>query len=291
MDIKRWIGHFISRVFVPTLTYTLLERLTAHVVVALGGAVAVVTLAFLFPEITTGLKSLDHLIEGMRRQRRRQYLDEMCAFLNAYLDILTQYPPAILPDKLSRCVEAHIDVFAHAFQTLRARRSHSYASRYDMIRALRFQHCDFAGWRLAACEAWWAALLTDLSQIADNPMRRTLQLGLDQADAHLRQYHLDIAQNRFSRALGQALEQHPALQRICACDALRQRVLDILELDIVPGQAQLQVVLQQHAAFESDYDVQELIALLRHDVVADAVRAHLAASPTPSNPAAPLIEQ
>ena len=284
MDIKRWTGHFVSRIFVPALTFTLLEKLTAHMVVALGGAAVVVTLAFLFPDITTGLRSLDHLIEGLRRQRRRQCIDEMCAFFNAYLDILTQYPPAILPEKLSRCVDAQIDVFAHALQTLRPRRSHSYATRYDMLRALRFQPEDFEGWRLAACEAWRTELLEDLSEIAGNPMQRTLQLGLERAEAHLQQYHLDVAQSRFDRALGQALERHPALQHIRACDALRQRVLDLLQLDTVPAQAQLQVALQQHAVFESDHDVQAFIALLRHDVISDAVYAYLAATPS-------LIEQ
>jgi len=118
-----------------------------------------------------------------------------------------------------------------------------------------------------------------LLQIPDNPMQRALQLGLDQAEAHLWRYHLEIAESRFDRAFEQALDQHPVLQHIQACEALRQRVIAILQLDTVPGQAQLQTALQKHPAFESEYEAHELIALLRHDVVADAVRSYLAAPP------------
>jgi len=276
MDIKRLTKNFVSGILVPALTYTLLERLTAHVIVALGGAVAVVTLAFWMPTITTGLRSLDHLIERLRAQRRVRYIEDMCAFLNAYLHILTKYPPAMLPERLAHCVHAHLKVFAHTFRSLQGRRTQSYASSYDMIRVLRFGHQDFEGWHLAACETWWLAFLSELLQIPENPMQRALQLGLDQAKAHLWQYHLEIAESRFDRAFEQALRQHPVLQRIRACEALRQRVIAILQLDTVPGQAQLQTALQRHAAFESEHEFHELIALLRHDVVAEAVRSYLA---------------
>jgi hypothetical protein len=279
MDIKRLATNFVSQILVPALTYTLLEKLTAHVVVALGGTVAMVALALWIPSITTGLRSLDHLIERLRAQRRGRYIDDMCRFLNAYLHILTKYPPAILPENLSRCVHAHLAAFAHAFRSLQGRRTQGYATSYDMIRVLRFRNQDFEGWRLAACEAWWMAFLSDLLQIPDNPMQRALQLGLDRAEAHLWQYHLETAESRFDRAFAQALAQHPVLQYIRACEALRQRVIAILQLDTVPGQAQLQTALQQHPAFESAYDAHELIALLRHDVVADAVRSYLADSP------------
>ncbi len=275
MNIKHLATNFVTRILVPALTYTVLEKLTAHVVVACGGAVAVVTIAFFIPSVTTGLKSLDHLIERLRGQRRRRYVDEMCAFLNAYLHILTKYPPASLPEHLSHCVDAHIDVFAHTFRSLQGRRIQGYATRYDMIRVLRFRHQDFEGWRLAACETWWTELLSHLSQIPDNPMQRALQLGLDQAKTHLWQYHLETAESRFDRAFEQALAQHPVLQHIEACDTLRERVISILGIDTVPGQAHLQTALQQHPAFEAEDDVEELIALLRHDVVADAVRSYL----------------
>ncbi|PON16144.1 hypothetical protein C2W62_20050 [Candidatus Entotheonella serta] len=118
MDIKRLATNFVSHILVPALTYTLLEKLTTHVVVALGGAVVVVTLAFWFPAVTTGLQWLDHLIERLRGQRRRQYVDDMCAFLNAYLQILTKYPPDLLPERLTHCIDAHIDGFVHIFKSL-----------------------------------------------------------------------------------------------------------------------------------------------------------------------------
>jgi hypothetical protein len=203
----------------------------------------------------------------------------MCVFLDAYLHLLTKYPPAILPENLSRCVHAHIEIFAHTFRSLQGRRTQSYATSYDMIRVLRFCQQDFEGWRLAACETWWLAFLSELLDIPDNPMQRALQLGLDRAEAHLWQYHLEIAESRFDHAFAQALAQHPVIQYIRTCEALRQRVIAILQLDTVPGQAQLQTALQQHTAFASEYEVQELIALLRHEVVADAVRSYLAASP------------
>ncbi len=279
MDIKRLTTHFVSRILVPALTYTLLEKLTAHVVVALGGAVAVVTIAFWIPSVTTGLQLLDRLIEQLRGQRRSRYVDDMCAFLNAYLHILTKYPPASLPERLARGIDAQIDVFAHTFESLQGRRTQGYTTRYDMIRVLRFRRCDFEGWRLAACEAWWTVFLSGLLDIPDNPMQRALQLGRDQAEAHLWQYHLETADSRFDRAFEQALAEHPVLQHIQACDALRHRVIAMLQLDTVIGQAQLQTVLQQHLAFESEYDVEELIALLRHDVVADAVRSYLTTPP------------
>lgn len=275
MDIKRLATHFVSGVLVPALTYTLLERLTAHVVVALGGAVTVVTLAFFVPSVTTGLRSLDCLVERLRHQHRRRYVDEMCTFLNAYLHILTAYPPALLPERLSHCVDAHIDIFAHTFRSLQGRRTQDYATRYDMIQVLRFRHQDFEGWRLAACEMWWTEFLSHLSQIPDNPMQRVLQLGRDRAKAHVWQYHLETAEQRFARAFEQALTQHPVLQRIHACEGLRQRVVAMLQMDTVASQAQLQVALQQHLDVASEYHVHELIALLRHDVVANAVRSHL----------------
>jgi hypothetical protein len=275
MDIKRLATHIVSRILVPALTYTLLEKLTTHVVVALGGAVAVVAFAFWIPSVRTGLQTLDHLIERLRRQRRGRYVHEMCAFLNAYLEILTKYPPASLPERLAHCIDAQIDVFAHTFESLQGRRTQGYTTRYDMIRGLRFRYCDFEGWRLGACETWRMAFLSDLLQISDNPMQRALQLGRDRAAAHLWQYHLDTAESRCDRAFEQALAQHPVLQHIQACEALRQRVIAILQLARVPGQAQLQTALQQHLAFASEYDVHELIALLRHDVVADAVRSFL----------------
>lgn len=288
MDSKRLATNFVSRILVPALTYTLLEKLTAHVIIALGGAVAVVALAFWIPAVTTGLQSLDRLIERLRSQRRGRYVGDMCAFLNAYLDILTKYPPALLPEGLSHCLDAHIDVFAHTFQSLQGRRTQGYATRYDMIRVLRFRHPDFEGWRLAACETWWQAFLAELLQIPDNPMQRALQLGCDPAKAHVWQYHLETAERRFERAFAQALTQHPVLQHIQACDTLRQRVIAILQLDTVPGQAQLQAALQQHLAFEFEYDVHEFIALLRHDVVADAVRSYLTTPTSTSAPARSL---
>jgi hypothetical protein len=286
MNIKRLAINFVSGVFVPALTYTLLEKLTSHVVVALGGAVTVVTLAFCFPAMTTGFRALDHLIERLRHQRRYRYVDDMCTFLNTYLGILTKYPPDVLPEKLSRCVHANIEMFVHTFQSLQERRTHSYATRYDMIRVLRFRHQDFDGWRLAACETWWVAFLSELLLVPDNPMQRALQLGLEQAETHLWQYHLEVAESRFDRAFEQGLKQHPVLHHIQACDALRHRVLGMLELDTVVGQAQLQTVLQQHQVLESPYDIHEFIALLRHDVVAEAVASYLATPlPTPSTSA------
>ncbi len=155
MDIKRLATTFVCRILVPALTYTLLEKLTAHVVVALGGAVAVVTLAFWIPSVTTGLQSLDRLIERLRGRRRDRYVDKMCTFLNDYLRILTKYPPTLMPERLSHCMDAHLDVFAHTFESLQHYRTQGYATRYDMVRALRFRYDHFAGWPLAACEAWW----------------------------------------------------------------------------------------------------------------------------------------
>lgn len=284
MDIKRLATNFVSHILVPALTYTLLEKLTAHVVVALGGAVAVVTLAFWLPSATTGLRSLDRLIERLRSQRRGRYINDMCEFLNAYLHILTKYPPASLPERLARCVNAQIDAFAHTFESLQGRRTQGYTTRCDMVRVLRFRPEDFEGWRLAACETWWREFLSELLQIPDNPMLRALQLGRDEAEDHLWEYHLETAEGRFDRAFEQALTQNPVLRHIQACDVLCQRVVAILQLDTVPGQAQLQTALQQYAAVDLEWKVEELIALLRHDVVADAVRSYLTQTAEPCAP-------
>lgn len=154
-----------------------------------------------------------------------------------------------------------------------------------MIRVLRFRHQDFEGWRLAACETWWIEFLAELLRIPDNPMQRALELGRDRAPAHLWQYHIETAESRFDRDFEQALAQHPVLQHIQACDTLRQRVIDILQLDTVPGQAQLQNALQQQTEFEDEYDIHEFIAFLRYDVVVDAVRSCLTTPPPPSTSA------
>ncbi len=260
---------------IPAFTYVILEKLTEHLVIAIGGSITVVTVAYYVPTVTTGLKSLDNLIERLRHQRRHRYLDEMCDFLNAYTHVLTKYPPALLPERLSRCVEAHIDALDHTFQSLQGRRTQTYATPYDMIQTLRFCPQNFRGWRLADCEAWWNELLSHLSHIPDNPMKRALQLGLDQAKTHLWAYHLETAEQRFDRAFEQALAQHPLLQHIRESEALRQYAIMLMQTDTVPGQAHLQNKLQRHVELEFEDDIEQLITLLRHDGVADALLAHL----------------
>ncbi len=282
MEIKRAAINFVFGFLIPSCTYIILEKLTEHIVIAIGGSVTVLTVAYYVPSATTGLKSLDNLIERLRRQRRQRYLDEMCDFLNAYTHILTKYPPALLPKRLSRCVDAHIDVLTHTFQSLQERRTQTYATPYDMIRTLRFRRQDFRGWRLADCEAWWMELLSHLSQIPDNPMKRALQLGLDQAETHLWEYHLETAEQRFDRTFEQALARHPLLQRIRENEALRQHAMTLIQTDTVSGQAHLQIKVQQHLKLEFEDDAEQLIALLRHDVVADTVLSHLTQVPAHS---------
>lgn len=271
MEIKRAAINFVFGFLLPSFTYILLEKLTEHIVIAVGGSVTVLTVAYYVPTATTGLKALDNLIERLRRQRRQRYLDEMCEFLNTYTHILTKYPPALLPKRLSRCVDAHIDVLAHTFQSLQARRTQTYATPYDMIRTLRFRPQDFRGWRLADCEAWWMELLAHLSQLPDNPMKRALQLGLDQAETHLWAYHMETAEQRFDQAFEKRLAQHPLLQHIRDNEALRQHAMTLIQTDTVSGQAHLQIKLQQHVEPEFEDDIEQLVALLRHDVVADAL--------------------
>ncbi len=279
MDIKHVVTNFVFGFLIPAFTWIVLEKLTEHIIFAIGGSVTVLTIAYYVPSATTGLKALDNLIERCRHQRRRRYIDEMCAFLNAYIQLLAKYPPNLLPEQLSCCVDAHLLVFAHAFRSLQGRNTQMYATPYDMIQTLRFRHHDFQGWTLAGCETWWIKLLSTLSEIPDNPMQRVLQLGLDQAETHLWTYHLETAEERFDRAFEQALAQHPLLQHIRENDALRQHAMMLIQTDTVPGQAHLQTQLQRHVELEFADDVKQLIALLRHDAVADALLAQLTQVP------------
>ena len=125
-------------------------------------------------------------------------------------------------------------------------------------------------------------LLDHLSHIPDNPMKRALQLGLDQAEDHLWQYHLETAEERFDRAFERALTKHPLLQHIRDNETLRQHAITLIQADTVPGQAHLQIKLQQHVEPEFEDDIEQLVALLRHDVVADALVAQLTQAPAHS---------
>jgi hypothetical protein len=63
MELKRYLIWFIGHVLAPAFTYTVLEKLTEHVVVAIGGTVALVGLAFWLPSLTTGIAYLDAGLE------------------------------------------------------------------------------------------------------------------------------------------------------------------------------------------------------------------------------------
>ena len=275
MDFKRYLIWFVGHVLAPAFTYVVLEKLTEHIVVAIGGTVALVGLAFLLPSLTTGFASLDAGLELLRSTRRTRLLTTWCHFIRAYKRVLTKYPPALLPAETAASVTSQLDVFSVALRRLRGRNAQRFATAYDLVRSLEIDPEHFQGWCLADCTLFMTDLRDALSQISSHPFRGVIQyFDIEQPQVRwLNQ--LSVIERYLDGEIQTYLGQWPGLQRIQIDDTLRTRVLALLSLDVVYRQGGVQILLARAFLDEHRQEVQDLVRLLRYDAVVTALQFFL----------------
>ena len=275
METKRYITWFVGRVLAPAFTYTVLEKLTEHAVVAIGVTVALVGLAFFLPSLTTVIFSLDAGLEYLRTARRTRLLTACRRFMEAYKRVLTKYPPTLLPAEAAASVTAQLEIFSRAFRRLRGRNAQRFTTPYDLVRSLQICPEHFHGWSLSDCILFMTDLRDALSQTSYRPFQIVVQ-QLDVQTPHLRWLdQLEVVERSLDREVQAYLAQWPLLQRIRTQAAICASIIPLLSLDAVYRQAGVQTALLRHLPDWPPREIQEFVGHLRYDAVVKALQLSL----------------
>ena len=273
MDAKRLGTIIVGRFLAPALTYVILERLTEYVVVAIGGAVGLVTLAFFMPSLATGIASLDAGFERLRATKRSRLITGWCERLNAYKAVLTKYPPELLPRDWAEPLMSQHDILIRFLRQHRGGKTRQFPTTYDFVRDLRLRSEDFDGLTMDACDVVFNDLIDDLSQIPQNPFQRVLQGMEPTAEPQISTYHLETVENHLDQVFRQALTTSPLVEHIRTHTELRQRVMTLLRTGDVHRQSSVQTYLLAHLPDWPPHEVDDLVKHMRYDVVVDALGA------------------
>jgi hypothetical protein len=275
MTLWRFLKHLFGRILTPSYISTLLWLFTdAMEVIFLGVALSVV-LAVAAPLIETTTECVALWRTKRQRRRKQALLTHVVPFLNAYKDVLTTYPPGLLPAAEQWSFSAQLDIFAQHLQRLKGEKTAQYGSTYDLVSALTMHPGDFEFWHLDDCQDFMQEVLCDLSAHAVAPWHTLLERFRQQDFTGAWAASLARLGKDLANAVHQELRRSALVTLATSAPDVHERLCALLKLEAFHRQAALQTYLSSPRFHCCPHEVADTIAALRSDAVAQAFLAVL----------------
>jgi hypothetical protein len=273
MDKKRLLKRLFGRILTPSYISTMLWLLTGAVEIVILGVALSVVLAVAAPFLETFTELLEELRARRQAGRKQQLLETFISFINAYKNVLTRYPPALLPLPLADGVTDQLERLAQYMRTLKGRRTTQYATPYEMVQALTVMPEDFEHWDLDACTDFVGQVSTDLADAPLASLRQAIQRLVSQSPHRAWVKPLTVAAGELDRAVQSTLAQWRFVQLAQQDPEIRQRVTTLLQAEAVHRQASLQTYLASNRLQCPPHEVHAAVACLRYEPVVAQVLA------------------
>lgn len=277
MDKEHVLRILLQRILAPSYLGTVLWVATDYFELAIGGFAVSVLFALAYPFLAVSQEALFGYHLQRQGARRAQLLKTFLPFLNAYVHVLTKYPPGILLEA-QNAAATQIALLAAHLRPLKERRLPQTADPYELVQAGSLAPRDFASWRLSDFQTWKQQVLDDLSTGDILALKDAAGYFLQHPTGRLWEALLAEAERDFDRQATQTLQGWRCVQQAQQDQAIQQRLQTLLRLDAINRQAGLQTYLAGRPFFCTPAEIRTMMASLRYESVAVQLRTLFEAS-------------
>lgn len=267
MDKEHLLRILLQRILAPSYLGTVLWIVTDYFELAIGGFAMSVLFALAYPFLAVSHEALSGYHLQRQGVRRAQLLTTFLPFLNAYVHVLTKYPPGVLLEA-KNAVSTQIALLAAHLRPLKERRLPQTANPYELVQAGSLVPRDFESWRLPDFQLWKQHILDDLAVGAIPTLQSAVEHFLQPTTGRTWEAWLAEAEKDFDRQAAQTLQGWRCVQQTQHDPAIRQRLLTLLRLDAINRQAGLQTYLAARPLFCTPAEIYAMMASLRYESVA-----------------------
>jgi hypothetical protein len=275
MNVRRYLKRLFGRLLTPSYVSTIIWICTDTIEIVFFGLALSMVLAMASPFLETAAEACHELRTKRQARRKTALLERYIPFINAYKDIVTKYPPGLLPPPLQQSLSAQLDILAHHLQLLKGDKTTRYATAYDLVLALSVHQHDFDLWDLDECQDFVQGLLSELSAAATASWRGFLNRLRQPSLAGEWVGPLARVEHELDNAIHQALSHSLLVSLTANAPEVHARICALLKLDTFHRQAALQTYLSSPRMHCSPHEVADTVAYLRSEAVAAAFLAVL----------------
>ena len=146
MNVNPFVKTLFGRILAPSYIMFIIGLLSDHLSIVFYGIGLSLLIAIAMPFLST----IGDLVEAvLHRQRASDHIERLEAFsqfINAYMAVLTKYPPEVMPESLANSVSNQLMIITRWARPLKGRHGGRHATLRDAVAAMRVTPEDFIGW-------------------------------------------------------------------------------------------------------------------------------------------------